>query len=171
MNLEIKLKSQMLLFAAARAAFASRKVKLKAMQQAGACCSLGAGYGDAVRAALAAEQLLIQLLLPAVTLSKAPDSVTGMSVVPAAPHNTPRQQCSAGSKPAQPSFPEVEETLFKQFKLRESAFPSCQAPSLGTPLLFPFHTVTLPSSKTVTSHSTRTWAEICLKLRITTSTP
>lgn len=62
----------MLLFAAARAAFASRKVKLKATQQAEACCFLGAGYGDPVRAALVAEQLLTQLPLPAATLSKPP---------------------------------------------------------------------------------------------------
>lgn len=72
MYLEIQLKPQMLLFVAARAAFASRKVKLKAAQQAEACYFLGAGYGDAVRAALIAEQLLIQLLQPAVMLSKAP---------------------------------------------------------------------------------------------------
>lgn len=69
---EIKLKPQMLLFAAARAAFASRKVKLKATQQAEACYFSEASYGDPVRAALIAEQSLIQLLLPAVTLSKPP---------------------------------------------------------------------------------------------------
>lgn len=50
MYFEIKLKPQMLLFAAARAAFACRKVKLKATQQAEACYFLGAGYGDAVKA-------------------------------------------------------------------------------------------------------------------------
>lgn len=72
MYFEIKLKPQMLLFAPARAAFASRKVKLKAAQQAEACYFLGAGYGDPVRAALIAEQLLTQLLLPAVVLSKPP---------------------------------------------------------------------------------------------------
>lgn len=62
----------MLLFAAARAVFASRKVKLKATQQAETCYFLGAGYGDPVRVALIAEQLLTQLLLPAVVLSKPP---------------------------------------------------------------------------------------------------
>lgn len=83
----------MLLFAAARAAFACRKVKLKATQQAEACYFLGVGYGDAVKAAIIAEQLLIQLLLPAVMLSKAPACSSALS------H---RNVCSASSTSEHP---------------------------------------------------------------------
>lgn len=89
------------LFAAARATFASRKVKLKAALQAEACYFSGAGYGDPVRAALIAEHFLIQLLLPAVMLSSylgAAHSGIGMFTVPAAHQSTPRQQWAAGSK-------------------------------------------------------------------------
>lgn len=62
----------MLLLAAARAAFASRKVKLKATQRAGACSFLRVGYGDPIRVELITEKSLIRLPLPAVTLSIPP---------------------------------------------------------------------------------------------------
>lgn len=62
----------MLPLAAARAALASRKVKLKATQRAEACYFLQVGYGDPVRVELITEELLIWLPLPAVTLSISP---------------------------------------------------------------------------------------------------